>query len=211
LRLVLIRHGESVWNRDGRFQGQCTAELSLLGLEQAQDVASALKALGPKSLHSSPLRRTMQMSETISKTCGLPIITMDGLQEMNLGCIDGLTGAELKSRHPEIYQQWLEDPSKVAMPGGESLPELQERAWRAVEAIRDSNTEPEGDGLAAVVCHNFAIITIMCRLLGMPLSNFHRIRIALGSFNTIEWYKRGWRLVGLNEVQHLRSGHNYGS
>jgi probable phosphoglycerate mutase len=138
-------------------------------------------------------------------------MTVDGLQEMNLGLIDGLTGVELKEQFPELYRQWRDDPSRVAMPGGESLAELQERAWRAVEDIRDTEIEAGVDGLAAVVCHNFAIITVMCRLLGMPLSNFHRIRIALGSLNTIEWDERGWRLVGLNEVYHLRSGRTYGS
>ncbi|MBM3925022.1 MAG: histidine phosphatase family protein [SAR202 cluster bacterium] len=211
MRLVLVRHGESVWNRDGRFQGQCAAELSSLGLEQAQDVAAAFKNLCPNVLHSSPLKRTMQMAQAISEACGLPIMKEDGLQEMNLGHIDGLTGVELKEQYPELYKQWREDPSRVAMPGGESLGELQERAWRAIETIRRAGADLGSDGLAAVVCHNFAIITIMCRLLGMPLSNFHRIRIALGSLNTIEWDDRGWRLLGLNEVYHLRSGRTYGS
>ena len=200
MRIVLVRHGETPWNQGGRFQGQNSVGLSPVGLRQAQEIAHALNHLDPQAIYSSPLARAFQTAEAICKVGPAAVIPIDDLKELNLGKAEGLTNGTMRAQYPDIYQGWGKDPSKIRMPGGESLEELQVRAWKAIERIKESH--PHGTTVA--VSHNFAIGAIVCRLLDLSLSRFHRIRVDLGSLTTLEHGERGWRLVSLNETLHLR-------
>ena len=202
MRLILARHGETSWNRERRNQGQNPTELNAQGIRQAQKVAQALRLFPVRALYSSPLRRAMQTSEIIGQTLSLPIIPRDGLMEMDLGLVDGLTNDEMTRRFRDITDRWRRDPSSVQMPGGESLQEVQERASLTLETIRHENP----DGHAAAVSHNFVIGVIVLRILGLPLSGFQRIRVELGSLTTLEHDGDQWRIVSLNETLHQHGG-----
>ena len=208
MKLALVRHGETPWNREGRFQGQGEVGLSPKGIHQAQAVAATLKGLAPEALYSSPLPRSLQTALIIGgEAPSLTVVPVDDLKEMDLGEVEGMTGPEMQARYSSIYHAWGKDPSQVQMPGGESLQQFQVRAWHAVEEIQGNHS----DGVVVAVSHNFAIVTIVCRLLEVPLSRFHRLRADLGSVTAIEWGHGGWRLASFNEVGHLRSSRNQGS
>ena len=202
MRLILARHGETSWNRERRNQGQNSTELNPQGIRQAQKVAQALRLFPVRALYSSPLRRAMQSSEIIGQALSLPAIPRDGLMEMDLGRLDGLTNDEMTRRFRDITDRWRVDPSSVQMPDGESLQEVQERALRTLETIRHENP----DGHAAAVSHNFVIGVIVLRVLELPLSNFQSIRVELGSLTTLEHDGDRWRLVSLNETLHQHGG-----
>ena len=202
MRLILARHGETSWNRERRNQGQNPTELNAQGIRQAHKVAQALRLFPVQALYSSPLRRAMQTSEIIGQALSLPVIPEEGLMEMDLGQLDGLTNVEMQRCYPDIIDRWRMDPSSVQMPGGESLKDVQERASRTLETIRHENP----DGHAAAVSHNFVIGVIVLRVLGLPLSGFQRIRVELGSLTTLEHDGDQWRLVSLNETLHQHSG-----
>lgn len=202
MRLILARHGETSWNRARRNQGRNPTELNSRGIRQARNTARALRLFPIHALHSSPLRRAMQTAETIGESLSLPIIPVEDLKEMDLGRLDGLTGDEMQQRFPEIVDKWRKDPSSVQMPGGESLSQVQERAWRTLDRMR---CDSPGEHVAAVT-HNFVIGVIVLRVLRLPLSAFQRIRIELGSLTTLEHARNRWRLVYLNETLHQRSG-----
>lgn len=202
MRLVLARHGETSWNRERRNQGQNPTELNDQGIRQARNAAQALRLIPVQALYSSPLRRAMQTSEIIGQALSLPVIPREGLMEMDLGRLDGLTNDETRQRFRGILDRWRKDPSSVQMPGGESLQQVQERACQTLESIRCKSP----DGYVVAVTHNFVIGVIVLRVLGLPLSRFQRIRVELGSLTTLEHNGDRWRLVSLNETLHLSRG-----
>ena len=100
MRLILARHGETSWNRERRNQGQNPTELNAQGIRQARNTAQSLRLFPIRALYSSPLRRAMQTSELIGQALSLPVIPRDGLMEMDLGRLDGLTNDEMTRALP---------------------------------------------------------------------------------------------------------------
>ena len=202
MKVFLVRHGETEWNRLGRFQGQVDITLNEVGLAQARDTARAAVGWQPSALYASPLVRTMQVAEEVSGRIGLPIISDPRLMELNLGKLEGVTGREMQEQWSQVYQGWRQDPGATAMPGGESLAELQTRAWQVVLDLEQSHGEDE---TLVLISHNFAIRTVISKLLGMPWSHFHQTYLSLGSVCTLESNSRGRRLLCYNSTCHLSS------
>tara|TARA_B100000315_G_scaffold41093_1_gene35907 strand:- start:2174 stop:2791 length:618 start_codon:yes stop_codon:yes gene_type:complete len=200
MRLVLVRHGETEWNKLGRFQGQNDVELNEKGAAQARESAQAVAMLQHSAVYSSPLHRTMQVAEEISRLSGMPVVPVPEFMELKLGDLEGITGQDLRTTWPELYTTWRSDPGRVSMPNGESLAELQERAWCALMDLEQTHQRDEA---VIVVSHNFAIRTMIGKLLGMPLSNFHRMSLNLASICVIECDRRGRRLTSYNSTFHL--------
>src|SRR3990172_9036971 len=123
MRLLLARHGETAWNENGRFQGaRVTVGLSERGRRQAAALASAIAPLRPVAIYSSPLPRALETARAIGQPLGLKPSPVDALREMEIGQMEGLTGKDMEKRFPEFTVLWRQDPSSVAMPGGESFP-----------------------------------------------------------------------------------------
>ena len=200
MRFYLLRHGETEWNKLGKFQGLTDVSLNELGLAQARDSARAALNWQPSALYASSLTRTVQVAEEIRKMTGLSIVSDPGLRELSLGDLEGVTGAEMRAGWPEVYENWRKNPADVAMPNGESLTQLQERAWRVILEIEQAHS---GDGDVVVVSHNFTIRTVMCAILDIPLYNFHRMSLGLGSLCTFDSDGNGRRLITYNCNSHL--------
>lgn len=204
MKLVLVRHGETEWNNQGKFQGSQDIALNARGLAQAKETAKAVVEWQHSVVYSSPLKRTMQVAQEISRLSGKSVEPVPGVQELSLGDLEGVTGEEMRSGWPEVYAAWRDDPSTVSMPNGESLAELQERAWSALlELERTHLKDKEPDEALIVVSHNFAIRSMIGKLLGMPLSNFHSMSLSLSSICTVEIDQRGRRLSSYNSTAHL--------
>ena len=200
MKAFLVRHGETEWNKLGKFLGQYDVPMNERGISQAKETALALSVDAPKAIYSSPLARTMQLAEEVSRLTSLPINPVPGLKELDLGEMEGLLGPELRERWPDFYTLWRENPGAVVMPGGESLAQLQERAWTA---FLDMERTHEGDECLVVVSHNFTIRTIITRLLGMPWGSFHNMALDLASICSVDTGARGRRLVTYNSTCHL--------
>ncbi len=200
MKLVMVRHGETEWNKLGKFLGHHDVSLNDRGLSQAKETARAVTDWKHKAVYSSPLRRTMQVAQEISRLSGMPVSPVPGLMELSLGELEGVTGDEMRSGWPEVYDAWRDDPAGVVMPGGESLAELQERAWNSLVELEEARVEDE---YLILVSHNFTIRAIIGRLLGMPLANFHRMSLSLSSICVIESSQWGRRLVSYNSTCHL--------
>ena len=198
--MLLVRHGETEWNKLGKFQGQCDVPLNKRGLAQARQASRAVSLGAGITVYASPLYRTMQTAEEISRSAKTNVIPLDGLKELDLGDLEGITGPEMRADWPQFYAAWRDDPAELVMPKGESLKQLQERAWQAFLDMESAHQEEE---TLVAVSHNFTIRTIVCRLLGMPLSNFHRMALSLASICTVEMGRSGRRLVGYNSTSHL--------
>lgn len=199
MQFILIRHGQTAWNRQGRFQGQSRVGLDRTGLTQAIDVAKASIRFNPSAIYSSPLPRALMTARAISKISGLPILKVDGFMEISLGDLEGVKGDLMKLKYPSIYHAWNRDPSKVVFPNGESIQQLQARACDAIRRIEIDNQ----CDTAIVVSHNFAIRTILCASLGLPLSQFHSLNVDLGSISIIDNGLGASRVITINDKCHL--------
>ena len=200
MRLVLARHGETRWNADGRFQGRSASPLSALGRRQARRLARACRRYAPTALYTSPLPRARETAAYLADALGLEAHPLEALQEAHLGELEGLTAQEVRARYPEVAAAWRRDPGAVTLPGGgESLGQLQERVWGAVQGLGARH----GDETVVAVSHNFAIRAVVCRVLGLPLSRFRTLQVDLASLTVVEVEGDGGRLLLLNDRCHL--------
>jgi broad specificity phosphatase PhoE len=199
MRLVLIRHGETRWNETHKFQGVSDIELSSKGKSQAQSLAESLKGETLVAIYTSPLIRARQTAEQIARYHACPVIIDEGLKELNQGQLEGLTGEDLRRGYPGFLKKWLQDPERTSLPQGESLGDLQRRAWASIERIMGEYPE----GTVVVVAHSFVNLTILCRVLEIPLRHFRHFRQDATGKNIIEFSERGAVLHCLNDTCHL--------
>ncbi|MFO7568813.1 MAG: histidine phosphatase family protein [Smithellaceae bacterium] len=197
MKLILVRHGETLWNREGRIQGTSDIELSGAGIRQAEQLAGALKDAPIDAIHASPLMRAYRTAEIINQFHGLTIETHPELIEMDQGDFEGLSFKELMACEKEFINRWIADPSCVKMPRGESLIELQNRAWPPVSDMIDraKNT--------LVVSHNFTIAAILCRLRNISLSAFRSACVGTASQTVIRFEQGEPIIEKLNDREHL--------
>lgn len=204
LKLILIRHGETDFNRDGRIQGKGAQPLNETGLAQAAAAGRAMSSEMPFDLYCSAIPRAVQTAQAISDAANVKAVPLHGVEELDPGEFEGLTGPEMRQRFPEVMKSWDGDPGPTSMPGGESLRQVQARAWEAVSRFRKlARANP--DQKVVIVTHNFPIQTIICQVLGMPLNNYGRLSVGLGSITRIELTDSNARLVSMNESWHLQA------
>ncbi len=202
MRLILVRHGETRWNRENRVLGQTEIALNKTGRKQAARLARALKDENVSAIYSSPLRRARETADEIARGHGLEVVTDDALKEVDAGELDGLTYEEITERYGDFLEEWMKDNPSLRMPGGESMTELQERTWPVVERIVREHPE----GVVILVGHSLATLSIISRVLGMSLSNFRRLRLSVGSISILNFGERGTSLVLFNDTCHLEGG-----
>jgi broad specificity phosphatase PhoE len=202
MRLILVRHGETDTNKARLALGRADVELNEHGRWQAQRLALSLKDEPIGAVYSSPLKRALATAEPIAASHGLEVQVDGGLIEMDIGEMEALTFQQVSERHPRFLQAWLSGQAPYeAMPGGECLLDLQERAWQAIEGIREREDEA-----AAAVTHNFVIITVLCRVLGLELANFRRLRHSLAAKSVLEMGRDRIIVVSFNDTCHLEAG-----
>jgi broad specificity phosphatase PhoE len=197
MQLILIRHGETLWNKEGRIQGTSDIELSAAGIEQARLLALSLKDHTIEAIHASPLKRALQTAEIINEFHRKEIQTHQDLTEMDQGDFEGFSFKELMARQKDFLNKWIADPASVKMPNGESLAQLQQRAWRAMEAIINKEEN------AVVVAHNFTIAAILCRLRNISLSEFRSTCVGTASKTTLHLQNGKAVIEALNDRSHL--------
>lgn len=198
MQLILIRHGETLWNKEGRVQGTSDIELNETGIEQAKLLALSLKDYAISAIHASPLKRAYRTAEIINSFHHKEIETHPGLIEMNQGDFEGLSFKELMATKKEFLQQWISDPASVRMPNGESLTDLQERAWSQLTKIIDRSEN------ALVVAHNFTIAALLCRLRNISLSQFRSTCVDTASKTLIRFSDGHAVVEALNDRSHLQ-------
>ncbi len=183
MRVLLVRHGETPWNAEGRYQGQIDIPLSATGEQQAQLLQQRLLSVPIDRAVASPLQRARATAQiALGERAGL--LSLDaGLGEIAHGTWEGKLASEIDADDPERFRAWREAPHTVQMPGGESLTQVFERVWpafaRAVEGLRADQT-------ALVVAHDAVNRLILCRLLGLPFAQLWRFRQAPATMNLLE-------------------------
>jgi len=199
---LLIRHGESTWNREHRIQGQLDPPLSELGRKQAELVANRLASKRPQAVYSSDLKRALETAAPIAEAIGVPVQTLPALREIFLGEWEGLHTAELAVRYPEAWSGWTVEPNWDLVPGGEPAGAFEERVGAAVDAM----LERHAHGEVIVVTHGGVIQLALHRIIGRASRGLFPFRISNASLSLIE--KRDGRMIiaGVNDVSHLEDG-----
>ncbi len=200
MRLLLIRHGETAHNAGQIALGREDVPLNERGVEQADLLGASLTSESIAAIYSSPLRRAMATAAPLAKSLDLTVEIEDGLIEMDVGEVENQTFAELAERFPDFLKEWRsERVADLCMPGGESLRQVQKRAWSAIDEIRDRHA----DQTVAVVTHNFVILTLLCRVMGIDLSHFRRVKQDLAAVSEIQLEAERAVLLRMNDRCHL--------
>jgi len=197
MELILIRHGETIWNKEGRIQGYRDIDLSDTGLQQARQLALSLKDHPVHSIHTSPLIRARKTAQFINKYQNVPIYLDSNLMEMDHGDFEGLFFKELMAREKDFIRRWLSDPALVKMPHGESFIELQSRAWKVIEGLI---AKPDN---VLVVSHNFTIASILCKIKNISLSEFRSVCVDTASKTVIRFQNGSASIELFNDRIHL--------
>ncbi|HZW02320.1 MAG TPA: histidine phosphatase family protein [Anaerolineaceae bacterium] len=134
-RLLLVRHGETAWNVEGRYQGQADPPLNERGQAQAAQLAGRLAGAGIDVIYASPLRRALQTAEAIARRTGAPVRTDPRLMEIHQGRWQEQLVTDIQANYPELFARWQADPWRSHPPEGESLTAVQQRVSAAVDDI----------------------------------------------------------------------------
>ncbi len=162
--LYVVRHGQTPWNVEGRYQGQLDPPLNENGLRQAGETARRLAPLGIEAIYSSDLARAMQTAEALSHLTGLPVQPDPRLREIHQGEWQGVLIDDIRARWPAELHGWETDPWRHHPVGGETLAQLQQRVFSAIDDIIRRHPQ----GRVAVFTHKLPIALLKIRYQGHP-------------------------------------------
>ncbi len=202
VRVILVRHGETEWNKSRRIQG-CNSNIPLnkTGKQQAESLALRLKSEPIQAIYSSPLQRSLDTAQAIARYHQLEVRLEPDLREFNLGELEGTKIEHLGKSYREILITNSRGELLPRVPGGESLREVQERAWSTVQRLVSQHSE----GVIVVVSHYFALLTVICRGLNLPLPEMPRLRLDASSMSILTFDGQFPRLLLLNDTCHLET------
>lgn len=202
-RILLVRHGETEWNRTFRFQGRSDLPLNETGTRQAEALAFTLRDEPIQAIYSSPLVRALETARIIGAFHeDAPIFQEENLMEMDLGDFDGMDARQWAKQHSDFRKRWMETPAQVQMPNGESLPQVQARAVRALKRITQSHPQ----GITLLVCsHNFVILTILCYAMSISLDRFREVKHETAALSVLHVEGDRLSVEMVNDRSHLEA------
>jgi alpha-ribazole phosphatase/probable phosphoglycerate mutase len=191
-RFWLIRHGEPAEECRHRCYGSLDVGLSQEGRVQMQQVAECLKPEPIAAIYTSPRSRAQESAKVLSAAKSCPIEIVDDLREIDFGDFEGLAYDEIAARYPTLYRQWMENPTDVHFPNGESFPEMRARVLKAFETIQRAR---EGQTVA-IVSHGGVNRILLAWALQMPDTALFRIAQDYAAINLLA-FSEGVPLVQL--------------
>jgi len=196
--IILIRHGETVWNSQQRMQGHSNSDLSSVGQAQIQALGQWMKIVPFDHIYSSDSLRAKQTAEAITQFSGHELKIDLRLREKNLGVFEGLTSEEARERHPEVFRLFKTAGSKYVIDEGESTQQLQDRALEIVDEIRIKHPEEH----VLLVTHGGFIRVVMKHSLGLSLETPTRFLIRNTGVFRLVWEDK-WIVSQMGGVTHL--------
>ena len=190
-RFVLVRHGETDYNREGRWQGsESDPPLTARGRRQAQGVAEELAGAEFDALYTSDLVRAVETARVLAGAFGLQPRVLEGLREMSHGHWEGKTLGEILETWPEEHAAFEADPRGVRRPGGDSYGDLAARVWPLLDSLADRHP---GESIL-VVTHGGPIRLVLCDVTGTPLTERNQLGVDNGRWFVVEKSGEGWRV-----------------
>lgn len=205
-QVILVRHGQTEWNRVERFRGRADVALNETGLAQAEATGKRIAAdWQPGAVYSSPLSRATRTAEAIAKHFNLAVQIHSGLADIDYGEWQGLTPNEVKARWPEAHYAWFNRPDTARIPGGETLQHLRERGMAAVNELAARH----GGETIVLVGHTVINRIILVGVLGLRNDRFWRLRQDTCAINVFDAEDGDFTVGSLNDTCHLRPDSPY--
>lgn len=200
MRLIIVRHGESEWNRIGRYQGQADAPLSALGARQAEALAGRLQREPIDAIFTSPLQRAAKTAEAIARHHpAVPFDQATALLEIHHGDWQGLMADEVIERYGEGLLEWRNHPTRSQMPNGESFTNILKRVLDFKEHLCAEYASRN----VLISTHDVVVKILVADALGMNMDRINRIWVTNASISVIEYGDELPYLVSLSEACHL--------
>jgi broad specificity phosphatase PhoE len=198
-RIILARHGETLWNVQKVFRGRADVGLDEVGIKQAHLLGKYLSDWELEAVYSSPVKRALDTADIIARYRKVAVRVAEGLTDFDYGEWQSLPEQEVKRLYPVILSEWHNNPDKVQIPGGESLEDVRRRAAQVVNGVI---SEHQGDVL--LVSHRVVIKVLTCYLLGLDNSHFWNISQDVGGITIFNYADGRFVLTRRNDTSHLR-------
>ncbi len=200
--IILIRHGETAWNREKKFRGTYDVPLNENGRAQARLLADALKDREIDAVYSSPLSRTHETARLALGDRNVEIQVDRGLIDFYYGDWTGLSEEQVIQDWPEEYSKWKKNPESLRVPGGNTLAEVYDNAFKAMENIASKHMGQT----AALFSHRVVNKLLVLGALKLKLGRFPFIKQDNCCVNEFERVKQGYIICTLNDVGHMKNG-----
>lgn len=201
-RIYFVRHGQTTWNAELKFQGHTDVPLSGLGIEQAEFLARRLSDYKISAFYASDLIRAVKTAEILAQPHNLSVMPLPGLREVNFGSWEGkVFTKEIKDKLIDSGKNWWDSPLDGSGSKGESFSQMSARVNEAIRSIVERHLD---DQEIVVVSHGGVIRAIIAAVLGIDLVHYWRLRLDNACLNIIDFNSPDWgTLVLFNDLSHL--------
>jgi alpha-ribazole phosphatase len=199
LKLLLVRHGLTEWNDDGRFQGQADIPMNPTGSQQVQALANRLSKEALDLIYTSDLQRTIETARAVAAFHTCPMIVDTRLREIRFGKWEGKTYAEIARDDSETLHAWETRSPQASGPGGETLAQLAGR----IQSFLDDLGQAAAEKTVLIVSHGGALQIMLCLLLGLSPNHYWQFRLSQASLTEVRLSPAGTVLHHLNDTCHL--------
>ena len=205
IELLLIRHGETAWNRERRMQGHIDIPLSEAGFRQAQALGRAMVAERPDAIYSSDLGRARATAQPVADAHQMPVHLRASLRERCYGAFEGLLYEEISQRFPEAFAAWRARELHARFPAGEREAETQQEFHdRAVKAVTDI-VNAHSAGKLVVVTHGGVLDCLYREATGMGIEAERNFGIVNAAINRLQWDGQRFHLLTWSDASHLEA------
>lgn len=199
MELIIIRHGETGWNREHVFRGRRDVRLNATGIAQADATAKALEDRVFDAIYTSPLKRSLVTARRIAKPHQIALREEDGFSDISYGAWEGLSADTVEKEYPKLYRKWLDNPGKTRTPSGEST----KRAWKRVNSSLREVIWTHGIGTVVIVSHRVPIKMMTAYLQHEKRDAIRRIRHDPCGISIFKVKHRDYEPLVLNDTSHL--------
>ncbi len=200
-KILIIRHGETAWNRDRIFRGTYDIVLNENGKQQARLVAQALKGIRIDAAYTSPLSRAKESAQIVTETHGISPVIHDGFIDMDYGEWTGKKDSEVAKLWPDDHDAWTTNPHTVRPPGGTTLKEVFNNSFTAMEELAEKHN---GETIA-IFAHRVVNKVLVIGALSLELERFPFIIQGNCCINEIERVQSGYLIQAINDVSHIKN------
>jgi broad specificity phosphatase PhoE len=199
VKLILARHGETLWNVEKIYRGRTDVSLDEAGIRQAELLGKYLSNWELEAIYSSPLSRALDTANIIASYQKVSVQVAEGLIDFDYGEWQSMPEQEVKRLYPALLNKWHNNPHNVKMPSGESLEDVR---GRAIEVVNDVISKYQGSVL--LVSHRVVNKVLICSLLGLDNSSFWNIKQDVGGITIFNYVDGRFVLTRHNDTSHLK-------
>lgn len=185
-RLLLVRHGETQESARGLCYGKLDVALSSAGQQQVEYTADLIGPFNPAAIYTSPRQRATDTAAAVSRVCELDVTVEENLSELDFGDFEGLKYEEAEQAYPDIFNQWMQQPTKVRFPNGESYDQMADRVLQSISRLNARHQHQT----IVVIAHGGVNRIVLAKVLKLESQQIFRLDQSYGAINCIDYYEQ---------------------